>query len=67
MAMLDTAEIVAKRYNISRERRTSTASKASAATAAAQQGGRFNDEIAPITTNNGSHRQGDQSRVTISR
>jgi acetyl-CoA C-acetyltransferase len=47
MAMLDTAEVVAKRYNISRERQDEYSLRR---TAAAQQGGRFNDELAPIKT-----------------
>jgi acetyl-CoA C-acetyltransferase/acetyl-CoA acyltransferase len=47
--MLDTAEIVAKRYDISRERQTST-SESQRRTASAQQGGRFNDELVRSTT-----------------
>jgi acetyl-CoA acetyltransferase family protein len=50
MSMLDTAEVVAKRYNISRERQDEYALESQRRTAAAQQDGRFNDEIAPITT-----------------
>ncbi len=50
MPMLDTAEVVAKRYSISRERQDEYALESQRRTAAAQQGGRFNDEIAPITT-----------------
>jgi acetyl-CoA C-acetyltransferase len=50
MAMLDTAEIVAKRYNISRERQDEYSLESQRRTAAAQQGGRFNDEMAPIKT-----------------
>jgi len=48
MAMLDTAEIVAKRYDISRERQDEYSLESQRRTAAAQQGGRFNDELAPI-------------------
>ena len=50
MAMLDTAEIVAKRYDISRERQDEYSLESQRRTAAAQQGGRFNDELAPIKT-----------------
>ena len=50
MAMLDTAEIVAKRYDISRERQDEYSLESQRRTAAAQQGGRFNDELAPIRT-----------------
>ncbi|RTL53626.1 MAG: acetyl-CoA C-acyltransferase [Bradyrhizobiaceae bacterium] len=50
MAMLDTAEVVAKRYGISRERQDEYALESQRRTAAAQQGGKFNDEIAPIAT-----------------
>jgi acetyl-CoA C-acetyltransferase len=50
MAMLDTAEVVAKRYNISRERQDEYALESQRRTASAQQGGRFNDELAPIKT-----------------
>ncbi len=50
IAMLDTAENVAKRYNISREQQDEYSLESQRRTAAAQQGGRFNDELAPITT-----------------
>jgi acetyl-CoA acetyltransferase family protein len=53
MSMLDTAEVVAKRYGISRERQDEYALESQRRTAAAQQGGKFNDEIAPITTKMG--------------
>jgi len=53
MPMIDTAEIVAKRYGISRERQDEYALESQRRTAAGQQGGRFNDEIAPITTQMG--------------
>src|SRR5258708_11580827 len=48
--MLDTAEIVAKRYGISRERQDEYSLESQRRTASAQQGGRFNDELAPIKT-----------------
>jgi acetyl-CoA C-acetyltransferase len=50
IAMLDTAEIVAKRYDISRERQDEYSLESQRRTAAAQQAGRFNDEPAPIKT-----------------
>ncbi len=50
MSMLDTAEVVAKRYGIARERQDEYSLESQRRTAAAQQCGRFNDEIAPITT-----------------
>ena len=50
MAMLDTAEIVAKRYDISRERQDEYSLESQRRTASARQGGRFNDELAPIET-----------------
>jgi acetyl-CoA acetyltransferase family protein len=53
MPMLDTAETVAKRYNISRERQDEYSLESQRRTAAAQQGGRFNEELAPITTKMG--------------
>jgi len=53
MPMLDTAETVAKRYNISRERQDEYSLESQRRTAAAQQGGKFNDEIAAISTKMG--------------
>lgn len=50
MSMLDTAEVVAKRYHISRERQDEYGLESQRRTASAQQAGRFNDEIAPIAT-----------------
>lgn len=50
MAMLDTAEVVSKRYGISREKQDEYSLESQRRTAAAQQGGRFKDEIAPIAT-----------------
>ncbi len=50
MPMLDTAETVAKRYGISRERQDEYSLESQRRTAAAQQGGKFNDELAPIAT-----------------
>jgi acetyl-CoA C-acetyltransferase/acetyl-CoA acyltransferase len=50
MAMLDTAEVVAKRYGISRERQDEYSLESQRRTAFAQQDGRFNDELAAIQT-----------------
>jgi len=50
MSMLETAELVAERYNISRERQDEYALESQRRTAAAQQAGRFNDEIVPLKT-----------------
>src|SRR5438128_3123944 len=49
MAMIDTAEIVGKRYTISRERCDEYALRSQQRTAAAQSAGRFDDEIIPVT------------------
>jgi acetyl-CoA C-acetyltransferase len=48
MPMIDTAETVAKRYNISRERQDEYSLESQRRTAAAQQGLKFKDEIAPL-------------------
>ncbi|HWW48089.1 MAG TPA: acetyl-CoA C-acyltransferase [Xanthobacteraceae bacterium] len=50
MPMLDTAEVVAKRYGISREAQDEYSLESQRRTAAAQQAGKFKDEIAPIAT-----------------
>jgi acetyl-CoA C-acetyltransferase len=49
MAMLDTAELVAQRYNVSREAQDRYSLSSQERTAAAQAGGRFDAEIVPIT------------------
>jgi acetyl-CoA acetyltransferase family protein len=49
MAMIDTADVVAKRYNVSRAVQDEYALHSQLRTAAAQQAGRFNDEIIPVT------------------
>jgi acetyl-CoA C-acetyltransferase len=49
MPMLDTAEIVANRYSISRAEQDAYALKSQQRIAAAQQAGRFDDEIVPVT------------------
>ena len=48
MAMIETAEIVAERYNISREAQDEYALRSQQRTAAAQQAGRFDAELAPL-------------------
>ncbi|ANW03007.1 acetyl-CoA C-acyltransferase [Bradyrhizobium icense] len=50
MPMIDTAEVVAKRYSISRERQDEYSLESQRRVASAQQGGKFKDELAPITT-----------------
>ena len=50
MPMLQTAEFVAKKYNISREAQDQYSLQSQQRTAAAQQAGRFDAEIVPITT-----------------
>ncbi|WP_137890582.1 acetyl-CoA C-acyltransferase [Ramlibacter sp. 2FC] len=50
MSMLQTAEFVAKKYNISREAQDQYSLQSQQRTAAAQQAGRFDAEIVPITT-----------------
>jgi len=50
MPMLQTAETVAQRYGISRERQDEYALQSQRRTAAAQAAGRFDAEIVPVTT-----------------
>ncbi len=49
MPMIDTAEVVAKRYGIDRERQDAYALESQRRTAQAQQAGRFDDEIVPMS------------------
>jgi acetyl-CoA C-acetyltransferase len=49
MPMINTAEVVGKRYTISRERQDAYALRSQQRTAAAQAEGRFDDEIIPVT------------------
>lgn len=53
MSMLDTAEVVAKRYDISREQQDEYALRSQQRTAAAQEAGAFDDEIVAMTTSKG--------------
>ncbi|MBE5074006.1 acetyl-CoA C-acyltransferase [Erythrobacteraceae bacterium E2-1 Yellow Sea] len=50
MPMLQTAEVVAKRYGISRDVQDEYALQSQQRTAAAQAAGKFDDEIVPVTT-----------------
>ena len=50
MSMIDTAEVVAKRYNISREQQDEYALQSQQRTYNAQNNGYFNDEIIPVRT-----------------
>lgn len=50
MSMIDTAEVVAKRYAVSREAQDAYALVSQQRTAAAQEAGRFDDEVVPLTT-----------------
>jgi len=50
MSMLETAEIVAKRYNVSRDQQDEYAFQSQQRTAAAQQAGAFDDEIVPMAS-----------------
>lgn len=51
MPMLQTAEVVSERYGIGREEQDAYGLQSQQRTAAAQQAGKFDDEIVPITTN----------------
>ena len=53
MPMLQTAEVVAKRYNISRDAMDEYALQSQQRTAAAQAAGKFDDEIVPVTVTMG--------------
>ena len=50
MTMIETAEIVAERYKVTRERQDEYALQSQQRTAAAQAAGRFDAEIAPLPT-----------------
>ncbi len=50
MSMLETAEIVAERYGVSRERQDEYAFESQRRTAAGQENGKFDDEIVPLRT-----------------
>jgi acetyl-CoA C-acetyltransferase len=67
MPMIDTAEIVAKRYGISREAQDEYGLQSQLRTAAAHQAGRFDDELAPMTTKKlvTSKETGETSEVEV--
>lgn len=53
MPMLQTAEVVAKRYGITRDQMDEYGYQSQMRTAAAQEAGKFDDEIIPVTANMG--------------
>ena len=53
MPMIDTAEVVANRYNVSREAQDEYALQSQQRTAAGQEDGKFDDEIVPLPSNMG--------------
>jgi len=53
MPMIDTAEVVANRYNVSRETQDEYALQSQQRTAAGQEAGKFDDEIVPLASNKG--------------
>ena len=53
MPMIDTAEVVAKRYKVSREAQDKYALQSQQRTAAGQEAGKFDDEIVPLPSNMG--------------
>jgi len=53
MPMIDTAEVVAKRYDVSREAQDEYALQSQQRTAAGQEAGKFDDEIVPLPSNMG--------------
>jgi acetyl-CoA C-acetyltransferase len=50
ISMIETAEIVSERYGVARERQDAYALESQRRTAAAQQSGKFKDEIVPLAT-----------------
>jgi acetyl-CoA C-acetyltransferase len=71
MPMLQTAEVVAKRYNISRDVMDDYALQSQQRTAAAQAAGKFDDEIVPVTATmdvtNKETKEVTQKEVTLSK
>jgi acetyl-CoA C-acetyltransferase len=71
MPMLQTAEVVAKRYNISRDVMDEYGLQSQQRTAAAQAAGKFDDEIIPVTTImnvvNKETKEVSQKEVTIAK
>ena len=54
MPMIDTAEVVAQRYNVSRAAQDEYALQSQQRTAAGQEAGKFDDEIVPLPSNMGA-------------
>ena len=71
MPMLDTAEVVAKRYNISREAQDEYALQSQRRTAVAQEDGKFDDEVIPVTATklvvNKETKEQSEESVTLSK
>ena len=63
MSMLETAEIVAERYQVTRQRQDEYALQSHQRTAAAQAAGRFDAEIAPLAQRDEGRGQGDRRRL----
>ena len=61
--MLQTAEMVAKRYNIPREAQDRYGVESQMRAAAAKQGGKFNDEIVPFKTSMTKYEMNDKKEV----
>jgi acetyl-CoA C-acetyltransferase len=70
MPMLDTAEVVAQRYAISRDRQDEYAFDSQMRTASAQASGKFDDEIVPLSTTmsltNKETREASLTDITLS-
>ncbi|WP_193173134.1 acetyl-CoA C-acyltransferase [Nisaea nitritireducens] len=66
-SMIETADLVASRYGVSREDQDAYALKSQQRTAAAQDAGKFDDEIVPITVEKlvKNKETGDVSRETV--
>jgi acetyl-CoA acetyltransferase family protein len=71
MPMLQTAEVVAKRYGIGRDRMDAYGLQSQQRTAAAQAAGRFDDEIVPVTATmnlvNKETKEVTQKEVTLAK
>src|SRR2546429_7967986 len=63
ISMLETAEVVAERYKISRERQDEYSLECQRRTAAALQGGRFGDQIVPFKTKMAAMRKNNKQRA----
>jgi len=63
MPMLATAEIVANRYNISREQQDEYGYQSQMRTAAAQEAGKFDDEIISVSTSKAIYEKGNPEPI----